>query len=158
MTTRMFLHGLDSSGSGTKGTFFSVRYPDMSRPDFDGTLKERMAQLHSLVSDTSDVIVVGSSFGGLMGACLTIDHPEKVRRLILLAPALNFHEFRLPEPKIQTETIVVIGKHDTVTPPDIVIPAAEASFGNLQVNIVDDDHLLHSTYAHLDWDYLLRAN
>lgn len=156
MTTRIFLHGLDSSGSGTKGTYFSEHYPDMLRPDFHGTLRERLNQLQAVVSATDNLIAVGSSFGGLMGACLAIEHPEKLRRLILLAPALNFPEYRIPAPTIDTETILVIGSHDTVTPPDIVVPAAEASFTNLQVNIVEDDHLLHDTYRSLDWNHLLR--
>ena len=100
MATRLFLHGLDSSGSGTKGTFFSTRYPDMLRPDFEGTLEERMIQLSRILGDSTDLIVVGSSFGGLMGACLAIDLPDRVQRLILLAPALNFLEFSPPAYKI----------------------------------------------------------
>ena len=158
MTTRIFLHGLDSSGSGTKGNYFSTRFPDMMRPDFSGTLQERMTQLYTLVGDDGDFIVVGSSFGGLMGTCLAIEHPDRIRRLILLAPALNFHEFRIPHRKIATETLLVIGKGDVVTPPDIVVPAAEATFANLQLSIADDDHLLHHTYTDLDWDYLLIRN
>ncbi len=54
-----------------------------------------------------------------------------------------------PSRKIATETLLVIGKDDVVTPPHIVVPAAEATFGNLQLSIVDDDHLLHHTY--LTW-------
>ncbi len=158
MTTRIFLHGLDSSGSGTKGNYFSTRFQDMMRPDFSGTLQERITQLYTLVGDAGDFIVVGSSFGGLMGACLAIENPDRVHRLILLAPALNFHEFRVPDKKIATETLLVIGKDDVVTPPDIVVPAAEATFANLELSIVDDDHLLHRTYKYLDWDYLLRKN
>ncbi|MGI9536008.1 MAG: alpha/beta fold hydrolase [Desulfocapsaceae bacterium] len=158
MTTRIFLHGLDSSGSGTKGNFFSTGFPDMMRPDFKGTLQERMTQLYSLLANDGDVIVVGSSFGGLMGACLAIKDPDRVHRLIMLAPALNFHEFQVPNGKIATDTLLIIGQDDVVTPPDIVVPAAEATFDNLQISIVDDDHLLHRTYNKLDWDYLLRNN
>ena len=158
MTTRIFLHGLDSSGSGTKGIYFSTRFPDMMRPDFSGTLQERMTQLYTLLGEDSDFIVVGSSFGGLMGACLAIEHPDRVHRLIMLAPALNFPEFRVAHRKTTIETILVIGQDDVVTPPDIVVPAAEATFANLQLNIVDDDHLLHHTYMHLDWEYLLRQD
>ena len=156
MATRIFLHGLDSSGSGTKGTYFAGHFPDMLRPDFNGTLGERMNQLYALLGQADDLIAVGSSFGGLMGACLAIEQPERVRRLILLAPALNFHEFRIPNKKIAVETIVVIGADDAVTPPSIVVPAAEATFANLQLSIVADDHLLHNTYRSLDWDHLLR--
>ena len=156
MIKRIFLHGLDSSGRGTKGTYFSTRYPDMERPDFDGTLLQRMTQLYKLLGEADTFIAVGSSFGGLMGTVLAVEKPERVHRLILLAPALNFPEFQVPDPKIETETILVIGKDDVVTPPDIVIPAAKATFANLQISIVDDDHLLHHTYAGLDWDHLLR--
>ena len=152
---KLFLHGLDSSGSGTKGTFFSHYAPDMERPDFDGTLEERMEQLRSIVSGRGDLIVVGSSFGGLMGACLAQEQPEMFRRLIMLAPALNFADYRVPKKKLPMETLLVIGRNDTVTPPDIVIPAARATFANLQVTIFDDDHLLHHIFRDLNWQYLL---
>jgi len=155
MVKRIFLHGLDSSGRGTKGTYFATRYPDMLRPDFDGTLQQRLSQLDHLLTDDLRFIVVGSSFGGLMGACLARDRPQRVHRLIMLAPALNFHEFQVPDRKIESETVLVIGKNDTVTPPDIVVPAAEATFATLQVNIVDDDHLLRKTFTSLDWAHLL---
>lgn len=156
MTTRVFLHGLDSSGSGTKGTFFSKRFPDMLRPDFTGTLQERLLQLYEITADLRNIIVVGSSFGGLMATCLAIAHPDRVERLILLAPALNFPEFRIPKHPVEAETILVIGSADVVTPPGIVIPAARASFSNPQITIAEDDHLLHQTYQNLDWDHLLR--
>lgn len=155
MTTGIFLHGLDSSGSGTKGTYFSKRFPDMLRPDFSGTLQERMDQLFPLISGYADIIAVGSSFGGLMAARLAMERPEQVKRLVLLAPALNFHEYHIPELKVDTETLVVIGEHDDVTPPSIVIPAAEKTFSKLQIEVVDDDHLLHNTYRNLDWDTLM---
>lgn len=158
MRKRIFLHGLDSSGRGTKGTYFSTRYPDMLRPDFDGTLQQRMTQLFDLLGDNDEFIVVGSSFGGLMGARLAIERPQLVTRLIMLAPALNFHEFQIPNKKIETEAVLIIGKDDVVTPPDIVVPAAEATFAKLQASIVADDHLLHNTYAELDWDHLLRRD
>ena len=156
MIKRIFLHGLDSSGRGTKGTYFSTRYPDMERPDFDGTLQQRMTQLYKLLGEVDTFIAVGSSFGGLMGTLLAVEQPDRVHRLILLAPALNFHEFQLPARKTETETILVIGKDDVVTPPDIVISAAEATFANLEISIVDDDHLLHRTFTSLDWSHLLR--
>lgn len=156
MIKRIFLHGLDSSGRGTKGTYFSTRYPDMLRPDFEGTLPQRMSQLCDLLTDDQSFIIVGSSFGGLMGACLAIYKPRRVHRLIMLAPALNFHEFRVPDRKIDTEALLVIGKDDIVTPPELVVPAAESTFNDLEVRIVDDDHLLHQTFSGLDWDYLLQ--
>jgi len=128
----------------------------MVRPDFTGPLQERLTQLYRIVADLSDCVVVGSSFGGLMATCLVIDHPKRVRRLILLAPALNFPEYRIPQCRIETEAILVIGSADQVTPPEIVVPAARASFARLQLEIVEDDHLLHHTYRDLNWDLLLQ--
>jgi len=151
----IFLHGLDSSGHGTKGRYFSKHFPTMLRPDFDGSLTQRMEQLKEIIVDMGKLIVVGSSFGGLMGACLCQDQPEKVKRLIMLAPALNFPEYQIPDKKICTESLLVIGKRDTVTPPDVVIPAAEATFSHLETTLVDDDHLLHNYFQNLDWQTLL---
>lgn len=127
----------------------------MLRPDFNGTLSERMDMLYQLIAGYPDLIAVGSSFGGLMAAQLAIENPDQVKRLILLAPALNFHEYQIPSRKVECETLVVIGKDDVVTPPDIVVPAAEATFSHLQISIVADDHLLHDTYRELDWKSLL---
>lgn len=154
--TTLFLHGLDSSGSGTKGSYFAQHFPDMLRPDFAGSLQERMNQLRAIVAEREELIIVGSSFGGLMGACLCIEVPEKIVRLIMLAPALNFSEYLLPEKKIGVESLLVIGSDDTVTPPDIVIPAAQQSFSNLNVHLVNDDHLLHHYFYEMEWSKLLK--
>jgi pimeloyl-ACP methyl ester carboxylesterase len=153
--TRLFLHGLDSSGSGTKGRYFSEHFPDMLRPDFEGTLSERMAQLNRVVHGKDELVLVGSSFGGLMAACQAQQHPGNCKRIIMLAPALNFHEHRPPEIKLDVESILVIGSSDVVTPPDLVLPAAKATFANLRISVVDDDHLLHETFQYLDWPALL---
>ena len=155
-TRLIFIHGLEGSSQGVKATLLRGLFPGMSIPDFRGSLGERMAALNEILGEQDGWTIVGSSFGGLMGACLALEQPERVQRLILLAPALNFHEFRVPEKKIDVDTLLVIGSDDVVTPPDIVVPAAEATFANLQLNIVDDDHLLHNTYQNLDWPYLLR--
>ena len=128
----------------------------MLRPDFSGSLRERMAQLAGLLDGDDGLIVVGSSFGGLMGACLAIEQPGKVHRLIMLAPALNFPEYQVPEQMVESEAVLVIGSADAVTPPDIVVPAAKGTFADLQILVVDDDHLLHQTFTDLDWDHLLR--
>jgi len=152
---RLFLHGLDSSGFGTKGQYFAETYPDMLRPDFDGSLAERMERLRAIVADLRDLIIVGSSFGGLMATCLAVEQPNGVKRLVLLAPALNFTEYQPPPAKLAMPTILVIGRHDTVTPPDLVVPAAQNTFAMLETVIVDDDHLLHDSFRHLDWNTLL---
>ena len=151
----IFLHGLDSSGFGTKGRFFAEHFPEMLRPDFEGTLAERLLIARQLIAGVNELILVGSSFGGLMGACLAQEQPETIKRLIMLAPALNFEGYRPPARMITCQSLLVIGSEDTVTPPSAVIPAAKKTFANLEINLVDDDHLLHNTYQELDWPNLL---
>jgi pimeloyl-ACP methyl ester carboxylesterase len=150
-----FLHGLDSSGSGTKGRFFAREFPHVACPDFEGTLQNRLHQLDELCKNQQQLILIGSSFGGLMAACYASRYPEKVAKLILLAPALNFGGYQPPSELLQTPTFLIIGKNDTVTPASAVIPLAEATFANLRVHIEDDDHMLHETFPTLDWPYML---
>ncbi len=150
-----FLHGLDSSGSGTKGQFFARNFPQVVRPDFTGSLAERLQRLTELCSNEQQLLFIGSSFGGLMATCYASEHPENVCRLILLAPALNFAGFQPPAAQLQVPTLLVIGQHDAVTPVAVVLPLAKATFANLKIDIIDDDHLLHATFHRLDWQRLL---
>jgi pimeloyl-ACP methyl ester carboxylesterase len=150
-----FLHGLDSSGQGTKGRFFAENFPHIHCPDFHGTLADRLRQLTDLCRDLSNLILVGSSFGGLMAACYTEKFPKKVARLILLAPALNYGEYRPPREKLSVPTLLVIGNNDTVTPPALVVPLAEQSFADLKIRLEDDDHMLSTTFPAMAWHELL---
>ncbi len=152
---RIFLHGLDSSGQGTKGRWFGERYPDMERPDFTGSLDERMLQCEGLWDDRQSYILVGSSFGGLMAALFAREHPEACRRLILLAPAFNFEAYTPPPQQLPVETFLFIGRYDTVTPPEIVVPLAEKSFANISTHLVADDHMLQKSFSSFPWQELL---
>lgn len=150
-----FLHGLDSSGQGTKGRFFAENFPHIHCPDFHGTLADRLHQLTDLCQDLSNLTLVGSSFGGLMATCYATNFPEKVARLILLAPALNYGEYRPPREKLSAPVLLVIGNNDTVTPPAKVVPLAEQTFADLEIRLVDDDHMLHTAFPVMAWHELL---
>lgn len=150
-----FLHGLDSSGQGNKGRFFAEHFPHIQCPDFHGTLTNRLHQLTDLCQNLTNLILVGSSFGGLMATCYAGDFPAKVARLILLAPALNFGEFSPPPLKIEIPTLLVIGSNDTVTPPAQVLPLAKETFSNLEIHQEEDDHMLHKTFVAMAWHELL---
>jgi pimeloyl-ACP methyl ester carboxylesterase len=153
--TTYFLHGLDSSGRGTKGRFFARNFPKVVCPDFSGPLPDRLGQLKKLCQNEQQLILIGSSFGGLMATCFAAEHHSKIIRLILLAPALNFDDYHPPARKLPIPTLLVIGKDDTVTPADIVVPLAEATFASLETRIEEDDHLLHNTFQRLDWPNLI---
>lgn len=151
-----FLHGLESSGSGTKGRFFARNFPQVVCPDFEGTLADRLRRLEELCKNQQHLILIGSSYGGLMATCYAASRPpEKVARLILLAPALNYEGYQPPTELLQVPTLLIIGQHDTVTPAAVVNPLAKATFADLEIRIVDDDHMLHETFQQLDWQKLL---
>jgi len=49
--------GLDSSGSGTKGSYLAKHFPTVLCPDFSGSLQERLGQLDALCADKDDLIL-----------------------------------------------------------------------------------------------------
>ena len=156
-TTRLFIHGLESSSQGTKGIFFRERYPDMIIEDYKGSLEERMEKMNEILSDKTDLILVGSSFGGLMAAMYACDNEDKVKKLILLAPALDLEEFKpYLEKRINIPVIIYHGRNDDVVPVAPVQKIAGEVFTNITYNIVDDDHPLRETFTSFDWDELLR--
>lgn len=154
-TGSFFLHGLDSTGQGTKGRYFAEHFPHIRRPDFSGSLENRLGRLTELCRNEQHLILIGSSFGGLMATSYAAAYPARVDRLILLAPALNFTGYRPPARKLATPCLLVIGRHDTVTPADLVVPLAEATFANLEIRIEDDDHMLHKSFMELPWSTML---
>lgn len=155
---RVFIHGLESSSHGTKGVFFKQRYPDMIIGDFHGSLAQRMRRLNALLADKTSLIIVGSSLGGLMAAMYACDNPGRVKKLVLLAPALTFREF---EPYLQHQIDIPVtiyhGKKDDVIPVAPVHEAARAVFRDLAFNTVDDDHALRGTFKGMNWDNLLET-
>ena len=154
--TRVFIHGLDSSSRGTKGSFFRERYPGMFMEDYSGPLEERMAQLEKGLSGKGNLILVGSSYGGLMAAIFACGNETRVRRLILLAPALGHADFTAcSRQPLQIPVTLYHGRFDVVVPPEPTRQIAAHLFGNLDHHLVEDDHNLHRIFPTLDWDTLL---
>ncbi len=154
--TRVFIHGLESSGGGTKGSFFSRRYKGMLTEDFKGSLEERMFKLEKLLAEKKDLILVGSSYGGLMAAMYACDHHDKVKKLILLAPALDLPDFdRCLAQSVEIPTELFHGRGDDVVDPAPVREKALKVFQNLKYHQVEDDHPLTATFHLMDWDRLL---
>jgi pimeloyl-ACP methyl ester carboxylesterase len=155
-STRVFIHGLESSSQGTKGVYFRERYPDMIIEDYPGSFEERMQKLNKELSDKKDLILVGSSYGGLMASVFACTNEERVAKLILLAPALNLEEFGpYLNKKITVPVVVYHGKNDDVVPVAPVQDIARAVFRTISYHVIEDDHSLHSNFPILDWDTLL---
>jgi pimeloyl-ACP methyl ester carboxylesterase len=155
--TRVFIHGLESTSQGAKGIYFRERFPEMIIEDYTGPLEARMEKLETILTGENNLILVGSSFGGLMAAIYACRYPEKIRRLILLAPAINLEEFIPYAGQALTMPVHLYhGRQDDVVPPGEVRTVAERIFNNLTYCLVEDDHSLHENFPGMPWEELLR--
>jgi pimeloyl-ACP methyl ester carboxylesterase len=154
--TRVFIHGLDSSSHGTKGSFFRRLCPGMLMGDYEGPLEQRMAQLAGELAERENLILVGSSYGGLMAALYAFAHPERMRRLVLLAPALcHVGREAFPREPLQVPAVLYLGRFDELVLPGPTGEIAAALFSHLESHVVEDDHNLHAVFPTLDWRTLL---
>lgn len=168
MTNIIFIHGLESSGQGVKGQLLKKLFPEILTPDFkkyapdisyQALLSERMTQLKSILEVKSSWILIGSSFGGLMGALYTCKYPEKVLHLILLAPTLSSPELNPNKfNPINVPVTIYHGENDSVVPLKLTRKRAEELFLNIEYHVVDDDHMLHHTVHNIDWLSLVNSH
>jgi alpha-beta hydrolase superfamily lysophospholipase len=155
----VFIHGLESTAHGTKGQFFRQLFPQMIIEDYTGDFAARMSKLNGLLAGMTDLILVGSSYGGLMATQYAMENEDHIKKMILLAPALHLPEFSPPEQtKLQMPIIIYHGKNDDVVDPYAVETIARKYFKILKHNFVDDDHSLHKTFPQIDWKKLLIEN
>lgn len=151
---RLLIHGLEGSSQGHKAQLLRQVDPQLLTPDFTGDVKERMTQLEAILSPEPEPwFLIGSSLGGLMAALWTCRNPRRVRRLILLAPALHRPEFERSQNYVPT--MLVHGTKDTVVPLEPVAEIARSTFLMLDFHAVEDDHRLKATMELLDWHRLL---
>lgn len=120
--------------------------------DYVGSFDARMEKLNLLILGRRNLILVGSSFGGLMAATYACRNPENVSRLILLAPALNLEEFTgCVASKLKMPAIIFHGRSDDVVPLLPVLKIAEEVFMDLDFHVLDDDHPLSRSFESLGW-------
>jgi len=152
----IYLHGLESTSQSGKARQFAEKFPGMLTPDFTGSFEERMKQLKPILGRKKNWTIIGSSFGGLMGATFTLDHPTQVRKLVLLAPALMLEPFasRLLTP-VSVPTIIIHGTEDDVVPLEPVRELAKRSFTYLTYHVVEDGHRLQKAFEDLNWEDIL---
>lgn len=122
-TPAWILHGFASSPASTKATYFTERLrsvgyrvscPDLNAPDFQTlTLSRMLGQLTDALAEApAPAVLVGSSLGGALALLAAAAMPERVSRLVLLAPAVMFGhpEHRLFE-EIDAATWQRVGTH-----------------------------------------------
>jgi hypothetical protein len=103
----LYLHGFASSASSSKATFLTnrfqeqgiqVRTPDLNRPDFSTlTVSRMLQQTDEAIDEMPDepLVVIGSSLGGFVAIQAAARRPERIHRLALLAPAIDFGGTRM---------------------------------------------------------------
>ena len=78
-----------------------------------------MARLEQSLAGKNSLILVGSSYGGLMAALYACRNEARIRRLILLAPALGHADFSpYCEKPLETPVTLYHGRQDVVVPPE----------------------------------------
>jgi pimeloyl-ACP methyl ester carboxylesterase len=98
-----YLHGFASSADSTKARYFAARLgargipvqtPDLNHPDFSTLTITRMVNQVvagvDALQDGHPVVLIGSSLGAFVAVQVALKRPDRVGRMILLAPALDF--------------------------------------------------------------------
>ena len=156
--TRVFIHGLESTSQGAKGQFFRKHFPEMIIEDFAGNFTERMRKLSGLLTGKNHLMLVGSSYGGLMAAQFAVQNESRVQKMILLAPALDLPEFSAGvQQQLNLPVIIYHGADDNIVNPYAVKNIAGKVFRQLEYHLVDDDHSLHKTFSSLAWTEILET-
>jgi len=166
MRNIIFIHGLESSGTGFKGTYLKGLFPHILTPNFrkfkknlplDSLLKERMAQLNLILKEKNTWVLIGSSFGGLMATLYALRNPEKkAERLILLAPFLDTPLLQIDiNCSINIPTIIFHGKNDKVALYTASRKRAYQIFSHLEYNTTEDHHDLNETITTLNWNKIV---
>ena len=158
----MFLHGMESSPLGTKSRLIKSHYPDCMIPTLSPDIHERSVVITEMVK--KPVCIIGSSLGGLSALLYAMSSPDKVKGMILIAPAVGFFDetvFNDQDKELIRRTYipagipctVMVGKRDDVIPQaDIeAMIARSPDQTNIKVIKQDDDHTLDQSL-----DLLLR--
>jgi predicted esterase YcpF (UPF0227 family) len=165
-----YLHGYQSSPTSTKGTLFretlhAVPITYRTGPPEAMVIPECLQRIADAIKDDSNVILIGSSFGGFLAAATAVHHTT-VKHLILLNPAIIPPRTRLtniqgmpasvlsqmlrPEffkQKIHTSIAILRGTDDTVVPDAWVLRFARAQ--EATVHFLHDDHAFSKNLSRL---------
>ena len=146
----VWAHGLWGSPNGSKVTAIRESGIEVISPDFNEMeLVDRVELLKETI-DIGNVVLAGSSWGGLACALTAMQIPEKLKGLLLLAPALHYPESPNDEPEklIAPDSVPVTIIHSTT---DDIVPISasknyiERSGNNVQLIEVEDNHVLEDS-------------
>jgi len=155
----IFIHGQESSSQGNKAVFFRGLFPEMIIPDFVGDVSTRMLKLNEILIGKKGLIIIGSSLGGLMASLYAFQNQNRLKKLILLAPAINLPDFSSYLSKKLTLPVYIFhGENDEIIPLRPIQAIAENVFPDLTFTVMDDDHRLSRTFTSIDWPQLIGSD
>ena len=104
----IYLHGFASGTSSSKATYIGQRLraggirvetPDLNLPDFSTlTVTRMLEQVRGSIDGTKEpVVLIGSSLGGFVAVMAAARQPDRVSKLVLMAPALDFSPAKSPQ-------------------------------------------------------------
>ena len=156
-----YIHGYLSSPDSTKGQLFKeklgvkpIKYRDCEPEEL--VISDCVQRIANEIKDDLEVVLIGSSLGGLLAAKTALDH-SNVKKLILLNPATippnvdinsvhdmpsrilsEMKDLRLFEEKIKAEITILMGLEDDVIPSNWILDFATAQKATLR--FLHDDH------------------
>lgn len=153
-----FLHGLESSPQGFRARYLRERFPHIKVPSLPKDIWRRRAILEDLIQEPA--LFVGSSLGGLSALDFAVRNPQLTLGLVLLAPAVGFHnpEYRTPEvldfvarlhvPR-EIPARVIAGNEDEVIPLQAIqgMVARSPQPERIELLVFNDGHRLHLPQA-----------
>lgn len=107
-----FLHGLESGPRGSKFLAIRDEYPEVKTIDFQGIQdpNDRYMKVLMEIHEDEEIILVGSSMGGLVAYMLEQSGQRNIQGMVLCAPALLRYtgEFL----SVSCPTVVIHGTED----------------------------------------------
>jgi uncharacterized protein len=105
----IYLHGFASSSQSGKATYIAqrlrargvdVQIPDLNLPYFSTlTVTRMLEQTGALIGNAKEpVTLIGSSLGGFVAINAAVKWPDRVKNVVLMAPAVDFSDQGLSGP------------------------------------------------------------
>ena len=138
------------SPNGSKVTAVRESGIEVISPDFNEMeLVDRVELLEKTI-EIGDVVLAGSSWGGLACALTAQKKPDKLKGLLLLAPALHYPEppNDNPDKLIAPDGIpvtIIHSKTDDIVPISASKDYVKRSGNNVNLIVVEDSHVLENS-------------